>query len=242
MSDKNLLNEGQIRQFMKLASLEPLASGFVDRLSELGMPPVEMPANRKEDDEDDENLEETRSNVKGGQELESSNQRGHGRGREPVGESADLSGTLKELGLPPVEMPANRKEDESELHATEDELGDMDAEAGQEHDEIEDLEAAEAPGDGRMISVDDFLAALESALEGVMGDEVEIDSDDLAEPDLEMDAELDVADAEIEMGDEPLEEGEDEKNESAEATDDLVEQITKRVAARILKSALAKKN
>ena len=32
-----------------------------------------------------------------------------------------------------------------------------------------------------------------------------------------------------------------EKNESAEATDELVEQITKRVAARILKSALAKK-
>ena len=32
-----------------------------------------------------------------------------------------------------------------------------------------------------------------------------------------------------------------EKNESAAATDELVEQITKRVAARILKSALAKK-
>ena len=33
----------------------------------------------------------------------------------------------------------------------------------------------------------------------------------------------------------------DYANESTEATDDLVEQITKRVAARILKSALAKK-
>ena len=48
MSDKNLLNERQIRQFMKLASLEPHTSGFVDRLTETTTDP-------------DENLEETRS-------------------------------------------------------------------------------------------------------------------------------------------------------------------------------------
>ena len=34
MSKKNLLNETQVRQFMKLAKLEPLASGFVQGLTE----------------------------------------------------------------------------------------------------------------------------------------------------------------------------------------------------------------
>ena len=35
MSKKNLLNEATIRRFMKLAELEPLASPFVGRLSEM---------------------------------------------------------------------------------------------------------------------------------------------------------------------------------------------------------------
>ena len=34
MSKKNLLNESQVRQFMKLAKLEPLTPGFVEGLSE----------------------------------------------------------------------------------------------------------------------------------------------------------------------------------------------------------------
>ena len=34
MSNKTLLNEAQVRKFMKLASLEPLAAGFVHGLNE----------------------------------------------------------------------------------------------------------------------------------------------------------------------------------------------------------------
>ena len=34
MSKKTLLNESQIRQFMKLAKLEPLTPGFVEGLTE----------------------------------------------------------------------------------------------------------------------------------------------------------------------------------------------------------------
>ena len=34
MSNKTLLNEAQVRKFMKLACLEPLAAGFVHGLSE----------------------------------------------------------------------------------------------------------------------------------------------------------------------------------------------------------------
>jgi len=35
MSKKNLLNEATVRRFMKLANMEPLASPFVGRLSEM---------------------------------------------------------------------------------------------------------------------------------------------------------------------------------------------------------------
>ena len=181
----------------------------------------------------------------------------------------------------------------------------MDDDVHDKDEEIDDLEAdlgAAAPeageDGGRMIAVEDFLSALESALESALGDEVEIDASDMdVEDEVEADVELDAADdmeldTDMEMDDEMLAEEEEleeggmdagdqsatrrdfphakqsEKakkrrrqyakthkghgqstgdqggadfSESTEATDDLVEQITKRVAARILKSALAKK-
>jgi len=269
MSKKNLLNESQVRQFMKLASLEPLTPGFVEGLTETT--------------EEAEELEELRTGRTGALAPPGGTANlGHGRGQ---GEAAD--GSLYEeedLG--------------AEEHDLEDAEHDMDHADDLEDDAAEDLGDIEAPADeggGRMVSVDDFLGALESALEGVLGDEVEIDSDEVEpeEDEVEMDVELDAGDdvedvevedeLELQEGDEEevttegtddeLEEGtkkgnikkkdlkkkghhgrgpkrretakeEDElayeKNESTEATDDIVEQITKRVAARILKSALTK--
>ena len=172
MSNKNLLNESQIRQFMKLAKLEPLTPGFVEGLTE----------------STEEELEEVRSAADGGGLQDA--RRGHGRGRGPADrlEEAD---------------------EEAELHATEDELGDMDAEADREGDEIDDLEdeldaADDADAaEGRMISVDDFLAALEGALESAMGEEVEISDEsgdeDEVEADVEMDAEMDMGGEDVDV-------------------------------------------
>ena len=267
MSDKkNLLSESQIRQFMKLASLTPLASGFVGGLTE-----------RTAD------------------EIEES----HGRGRDEGAAG---------YGSPDANTRLEEDDDAEKLHATEDELGDMDDDVHDKDEEIDDLEAdldAEAPaadaGEGRMISVDDFLSALESALEGVMGDEVEIDSDEMADEEEVEVADVDMADdgmdMDVEVEDEEMldetgakrdgesteDKGKDKEDpedrdysghgmrkhdksdtdpgdeddtwrkgkkskthsglnkEGTEATDDLVEAVTKRVAARILKSALAKK-
>lgn len=263
MSDKkNLLSESQIRQFMKLASLTPLASGFVGGLTE-----------RTAD------------------EIEES----HGRGRDEGAAG---------YGSPDANTRLEEDDDAEKLHATEDELGDMDDDVHDKDEEIDDLEAdlgAEAPaadaGEGRMISVDDFLSALESALEGVMGDEVEIDSDEMADEEEVEVADVDMADDGVDMdveveddmleekkkegydarladaegakhgkksqsskdreheaeaaeeehgdkkfsGDSEMDKDDKKKNESTEANDDLVEAVTKRVAARILKSALAKK-
>jgi len=245
MSDKkNLLNESQIRQFMKLASLTPLSSGFVKGLTE-----------------------------RTAEEIEESHGRGPKEGAAGYGSPDQNS---RNEGL------------EDDLDATEDELGGEDEVADEEGAEIDDLEAdldAEVPvdDDGRMISVDDFLGALESALETVLGDEVEIDSDEMEADEDEVEvADVDVADdgmdmdvevEDEEMLDEDVSKGSDaeedeslgmedgkeadkdmsekgrrkvaradaRKDESTVATDDLVEAITKRVAARILKSALAKK-
>ena len=290
MSKKNLLNESQVRQFMKLAKLEPLTPGFVEGL-----------------------VNET-----------------HGRGTNDPGYGIDNTSPGRR-----VKVSEGEEELEDELHATERELGHEDEEANEEGDELDDMDAglpAELPGpDGRTVSVDAFLSALEVALEDVMGDEVEIDSDELedtVEDEVDVDAAEMEMDTDMEMDDEMLaedqaytskkekpgadlrkgadkrgaegtklktgpdkgedayvneEQGADDREdehlgakdgkesgkkqsmkdrrkemrgarrakgeagdpvptqEAVEATDDLVEQITKRVAARILKSALTKK-
>ena len=228
MPKKNLLNESQVRQFMKLASLEPLTPGFVGGLTETTS--------------EAEELEET-----------------HGRGTHDPGYGVDDTSPGRR-----VKVSEGEDELEDEL-AAEDELGAEDPLADEEAAELEDLEEPAVDVDsGRMVSVDEFLGALETALEGVLGDEVEIDSDEVEEEpvgdEVEMDVELDAVD-DVEVEDDMLEEtgaedtgasedddskthpgkDYDEKNESTKATDELVEQITKRVAARILKSALAKK-
>jgi len=216
MSKKNLLNESQVRQFMKLASLTPLAQGFVEGLTEATSDPEE--------------LEET-----------------HGRGIGDPGYGVDDTSPGRR-----VRVAEGDDELESELHATEDELGAEDHIADEEGEELDALEgpAPEEDGADQMISVQDLMVAITAALEDVTGQPVESEIEDgPAEDEVEMDVELDApddaaasmeADTEMEMDSEPLEE-DDDKNEPAAATDDLVEQITKRVAARILKSALAKK-
>jgi hypothetical protein len=183
MSNKTLLSEAQIRQFMKLAKLEPLTPGFVHGLEE-----------------------------------------SHGRSK---GENPPHARLEEEEGL------------EAELHATEDELGAEDEFADEEGDEldameepeVEDEPEAEVPLEDQMINVQDLMTAIKTALEDVTGEPVESSIED--EPvgdEVEVDVvDVDAAD-DMEAGDMEM-----------EAPDELVEQITKRVAARILKSALAKK-
>jgi len=258
MSNKKLLNESQVRQFMKLARLEPLTQGFVEGLNEADEP---------------EELEELRTGRTGALGPADGTHPSRGRGQ---GEAA--SGAMNEDAEEVEEGMGMYRDDEDDI---EDAEHDMDHADDLEMDAEEDMADVGDADRGGMIAVDDFLSALESALESVLGDEVEIDSDEMdadedeVEMDVEVDAVDDVEDDIMQEGDdEELEEGtkkgdikkadlkkdghhgrgpkrretakeEDElayeKNESAEATDELVEQITKRVAARILKSALAKK-
>ena len=244
MSKKNLLNEAQVRQFMKLASLEPLAPGFIDGLSEAGYIArgKESLAGRKgkhpgkgeatEEEREKESEGEEKKLGKGEFSGDPEMSESHGRGKN---EGAAGYGT------PDNNSRLEEEEDPAELggemaHDLGDDSLEGDLEAAGDEEEIEAELGADEGGE-RTVSVDDFLAALESALEDVLGDEVEIDTDELGDEE-EVEAEVELAPGGgEEMG---IEAGEEELHERG-ATDDLVEQITKRVAARILKSALSKK-
>ena len=239
MSDKkNLLNEGQVRQFMKLARLEPLSPGFVHGLTERGSKAGDegSAADDKEDDTDYSGEGERKgdkSKTHKGLDLEET----HGGISDP-GYGVDNTSPGRRVKVAEGEAGPEELDDFAA-----DDLADDSLEGDEEavDDELEadvELAAAAPADDGRTVSVDDFLAALESALETAMGDEVEVDATDMevevppeeAEPAMAMPAE---AGDDLEVEDDEMLEG--------KAADKLVEQITKRVAARILKAALAKK-
>ncbi|MAH44439.1 hypothetical protein CMI37_01330 [Candidatus Pacearchaeota archaeon] len=125
---------------------------------------------------------------------------------------------------------------EAELGATEDELGAEDELAGEEGDELGDLDAdlGAEEGGGDMVSVDDFMSALETALEDVMGEPTTVDMD-AGEEEEEVEADLELP------GGEELELGAEEEEELPggrdlyENEDDLVNEVARRVAARLVK-------
>ena len=137
----------------------------------------------------------------------------------PVG-----AGRLSEMGG----YPGARDEDEElrdELDATEDELGAEDALADEEGDELDAMDdevAMEDEGGGDMVSMDDFMTALERAIEEVTGEEADV-SEEPGEEEEEVEM-----DAEIEMGPEGGEEVEMEMGE-----EDMVAEIVRRVQKRI---------
>jgi hypothetical protein len=240
--NKTILSESQIRQFMKLAKLEPLTPGFVKGLTEekhadedleegrgmrmRGEDEKELDEGemRRDEDEldemrharDEDELDEVRADAAGGGLQDA--RRGHGRGRGP----------------------ADRLEEEEHAELEVD-AAEMEDAAGDELEVDAEIEAPAADA-GKMVSVDDFLSALERALEDAMGEEVEIDADEVAdEP--EADEPPDAMDA---MADEPadademMEEGEHADKEE-KVDEALMENITKRVAKRILMEALNSK-
>ena len=223
----NLLTERQVRQFMKLANLEPLAPGFIHGLDEKAAfkKGEETEAGGKADESPTKG-QETEEGEKAYEEKNESHGRGRGEGAAGHGrpDPGDRAGARLREQLPPgeeevEELDVDVEEEPLGPELPEDELALMDDEEG--------LDAA----GGREVSVDDFLAALEVALEDVLGDEVEVDQEEDEEEEVELEGpggeeelELGVADVEEEM---PLQE--------------MINTITKRVAKRIVREALRNK-
>jgi len=224
MSNKNLLNEATIRRFMKLANMEPLAGAFVDRLDEMHCPSGGR--------DDDEPMEEA----------------AHEDDLDERAKYGGNKGDLRRSDRDYMEEAAHEDDldegahEEAELDATERELGDEDAEADRERDELDDLEADDADGEIPADVRDRIEDALASALEDLAGKldldlDVEREDDDAPEMDAAPEAEVAV---DVDDDDDAVEV--DAMLESVEVVDDtdLINEVAKRVTARLVK-AMAKK-
>jgi hypothetical protein len=149
----------------------------------------------------------------------------------PPGELEDYAAGDLERGHPDE---AAADEEDAGLEMGDDEL---DAEAG--------LEEPAPEGGAGMISVDDFMVALESALEDVLGEPVSTEMDDElgAEDDLEgdeMDMEIDMEDGpdELEVTASEEEEvlpGMRNQYQEGKSQEDVVNEVARRVAIRLQK-------
>tara|TARA_R100001463_G_scaffold80884_3_gene135348 strand:- start:24 stop:671 length:648 start_codon:yes stop_codon:yes gene_type:complete len=195
MSNKNLLNESTIRKFMKLASIEPLASDFLGRIQE-AEEELEEGRDKEELDEAEEDLEEGRDKDemdegKHDDDLE------EGRDKDDVDEGKH-DDDLDERG------DMMFKDDEEEV-----DMG-MDAEAG-----------------GKMVDVDAFIAALESALEDTMGEPAEVEYE-------EEEAELDAVEpeADLDMGAELDLDAEEEEEEEEDLAEAIYREVLKKISKK----------
>ena len=210
--DKTLLNEMQVRKFMKLASLSTLSDSFVNE-------------NNLTDAEED--LEEGRGDLKGKAPAGRSRSHGRGKGEQDSGLTTEEE-TLDELG-------AYRDEPELEEPGLEG-PGEELEEPGLDP-ELEGP-GEEPPGEvtlsdeevDRLVSAMDAAEDVMTKLRAAAGEELGEPGEELGEPefDLEPDEELE------EPGEEPLEETDFEVIDD----DELVERVLRRVTHRLVKEAI----
>ena len=244
---KKLLEESTIRQFMKLASLEPLSSNFLEEKRDGARRPMR-------EEEMDEGIRDedgtTPPPVKG------------------LGKKATMKATEKadkEARAKLEKKPGKVEEEialEEELDALlEDELSEMDDSVlrGQSqeskpleemgapmYEEDEDMEMEAESGDMEaeinitpdqaraIIAVADMLKDIMPDLDAPEGEE-EMDMEDDAEAEMDMDMDMDMdADAEADEADADLDAAAGEEEEAEEEEEEeLAEQIMKRVKARL---------
>ena len=118
----------------------------------------------------------------------------------------------------------------------------MDMDMGDDDDDAPEMDMdmdmkMDAPAGGaKMVSIDDFMGALESALEDVLDDEVEVDMDDDAE--MDMDREDEPGGMEMDAAVDAMDDGDDDPMMEEEHDDDIneeevVNEIARRVAERL---------
>ena len=246
MSKKTLLSESQVRQFMKLAKLTPLTPGFVEGLTEShGRGIGENPPHARLEEDEHADLDATE------RELGDMDDDVHDKDDEiddleadldaaDAGDGADqmisvgdlmdaLTSALEDVTGQPVEASVEDEvEADVELDAADDlevDAADMEAYTEMEMDDMLQEEEGSKKGEYRRKDKDGKVG--HRAGEGKDGHYKDYEGPEGGNKD---------DDSKTDPGKKDY-----EKNESIEATDALVEQITKRVAARILKSALAKK-
>jgi hypothetical protein len=220
--NKPLLNEGTVRRMMKLANMDALGDGFIsDKYTSLdekrqpyGGNKGDESRSRRDYMQEEEELDETYGGNKGDE------SRSH---RDYMEEEAHDD---------------DKEELESELDATEDELGAEDREADEEADE---LDADDAMADGEVTITDEEaqdIIALADKLRGAVGD-----ADDALVVDDEMEVDMDVdldEEANAELYEAALKGLDLEIVEDKPAiTPEVIEEIKRRVYERVVKRLIS---
>jgi hypothetical protein len=206
---KKLLEESTIRQFMKLAELQPLASSFLESVEEAVVPAVE-----------EEALEESKQELT--EEVLEEDSLEEGYADEAVAEMS-YDSPMEEQAIEEMMNDMDMEEGAHEDAEMEAEAGDMEAEINITPDQARAI-----------IAVADMLKDIMPDLDAPeMEDEEEMDmaaDDEMAADDDEADA-----DAEMDDADEKEDDADDEEEEvdMDMAADDLAESIMKRVQARL---------
>jgi hypothetical protein len=117
---------------------------------------------------------------------------------------------------------------ELDMGAEEEEAPEMDAEMDMDMD-MGDEPAMDMGADSKMVSIEDFMSALESALEDITGEPVSTEMDG---EEMDMGAEEE-EEAELPAPEMDMEMGAEEEEEPMMEQEDLVNEVARRVAARL---------
>ena len=213
--DKTLLNEMQVRKFMKLASLGTLSDSFVNE-------------NNLTDAEED--LEEVRSGTSGRVAAPSkgSSSRGRGKGEGPSGAvNEDEEENLDELGAYRDE-PEPGPEPELEEPGLDPELEEPGLE-GPGEEPAGEVTLSDEEVD-KLVSAMDAAEDVMTKLRAAAGEELGEPGEELGEPEFDLEPGEEVED----LGEEPLEETDFEVVDD----DELVERVLRRVTQRLVKEAI----
>lgn len=243
---KKLLEESTIRQFMKLASLEPLSSNFLEeKRGDARRPMREEEMEEGIRDEDGTTplppvkglgkKETLKSTEKADKEARAKLEKKPGKVEEEITLEEELDALLEDElsemddsvlrgqsqeSKPLEEMGAPMYEEDEDMEV-EAESGDMEAEINITPDQARAI-----------IAVADMLKDIMPDLDAPEGEE-EMDMEDDAEAEMDMDMDMD-ADAEAEEADADLDAAAGEEEEAEEEEEEeLAEQIMKRVKARL---------
>ena len=189
MARKTLLNESEIRRFMKLANMKPVGE---ERLSEMG---GYMSAKRDDDEDEEPGM------------------------RDEMMEQEEEEMDMKMVRDKPAEDPMKPAEDPMDEPEMDMDM-DMGADVGM-----------------KKVDIGEFFSALEAALEDTLGQEVDIEGDDMEADeggddeaaDMEMDMDAPEGDMEMDMGMDDEEPG----------MRDMMEARVNRIAARVAQRLMA---
>jgi hypothetical protein len=176
-TNKPLLNEGTVRRMMKLAEIDSLSADFVTKNYV-----------NEEEEQVDEEKDYTAKKEKPGEDKRKGAEK---RGAE--GTLAKTKGHGKVDYANEEQINEEEDEEEKELDATEDELGDMDDEADRERDELEadkeEMEDEVSITDEEAQDIIDLADKLKAAMEGGDDSDEEMSMDDEEEVKVDMDME-----------------------------------------------------